>query len=98
MHNVSLLKRSSVVPGWTVAALLLLLAGVCPQPARAQLASHVETTTASGLWNYTLFNDEPLTSPNFVTGFQINVSAPVTVTGTPTGWDFDTDGSTFVLW
>lgn len=62
------------------------------------LASHTDVITGPPTWIYTLFNDEPLASPNYVTSFTLAVNAPVTVTGTPTGWDFTTDNATYVQW
>ena len=59
-----------------------------------------DVTVAAGppVWSYTLFNNELADSPNFISSFSLAVNAPITVTGTPTGWDFSTDNSTFVFW
>ena len=62
------------------------------------LTSHVDVSVGLPVWSYTVFNDEPADSPNFVTTFNLAVNAPIVVTGTPTGWDFLTDGSSFVFW
>ena len=59
-----------------------------------------DVTVAAGppIWSYTLFNNEPADSPNFISSFSLAVNAPITVIGTPAGWDFSTDNSTFVFW
>ena len=63
------------------------------------LSAHVSVdTSTAGVWSYTVFNDEPTGSPNYVTAFNLNVDAPVTVTGIPAGWDVDTNNTTFVFW
>jgi hypothetical protein len=49
-------------------------------------------------WAYSVLNDENASSPNFVTSFALTVDAPFAVVGTPDGWAFQTDNSTFVYW
>lgn len=65
---------------------------------RADLIANVAVTPGPPIWSYTLFNDEPSSSPEFITSFSLTVNAPITVTGTPAGWDVSTDGDTFVSW
>jgi hypothetical protein len=62
------------------------------------LQAHVETAVASGVWAYTLFNDELADSPQHINAFSMDVVAPVTVTGTPAGWQFLTDNVSYVAW
>ena len=79
--------------------ILLSLVTAGTRPASAQeLLSHVEAAQTGTDFVYTLFNDEVVGSSNYIALFQILVNAPITVTGTPNGWSFDTDGSTFVSW
>jgi hypothetical protein len=62
------------------------------------LLSHATGTQNGSEFSYAIFNDEPVGSPNFLTDFFLEVNAPITVTATPTGWTFDTDGFSFVNW
>jgi len=62
------------------------------------LQARVEVSTSPSHWSYTVFNEEPANSQNFIKFFNLDLAGPVAVSGTPTGWDFDTDGATFVLW
>ena len=71
---------------------------LCCQASHAQLMGHTDVNISSGLWSYTIFNDEVVGSPNFIGDFTLAIAAPIEVTGTPAGWDFQTDGSTYVLW
>jgi hypothetical protein len=80
----------------TILSLIALTSGV--QDAAADLASRVEVNQLGTTFIYTVFNDEPLGSPNFINLFHLNVAAPITITGTPPGWEFSTDNATFVSW
>lgn len=62
------------------------------------LNAHVVATMQTATWNYTLFNDEPATSTQFLSGFSLTVAAAISVTGTPSGWDVDTDNFSYVFW
>ena len=66
--------------------------------AHAQLSSHVDVTVGASVWTYTLLNDEPAPSNNFITNYFLAVDAPVTVLSSPTGWDYQTDNSSYVFW
>ena len=66
--------------------------------AHAQLNSHVEVTVGASVWTYTLLNDEPAPSNNFITNYLLAVDAPVTVLSSPAGWDYQTDNSSYVFW
>jgi hypothetical protein len=82
-----------------IAAVLVCLHLVCSQALMGQtLMARVEVSTSPSHWSYTLFNEEPANSQNFIKFFSLDLAGPVTVTGTPAGWDFDTDGATFILW
>src|ERR1700722_10807444 len=65
---------------------------------RADLIADVAEETVGTVWSYTLFNNEPANSPNFISSFSLAVNAPITIIDTPAGWDFSTDGATFVFW
>lgn len=78
---------------------LASLMAVCGITAQAQtLQSHVDVSAAAPVWSYSLTNDEPAGSNNFLRLFTLDLEAPVTVTGSPQGWAFDTDGLTYVFW
>lgn len=62
------------------------------------LRAHVQALLQTSTWNYTIYNDEPESSQQFLAGFSLTIAAPVIVTGTPPGWIEETDNSTFVAW
>jgi hypothetical protein len=62
------------------------------------LKAHVDVAVEPGIWTYTIFNNEPADSPQFVATFSIEVVAPFTVTGVPEGWEMETDNVSYVLW
>ncbi len=62
------------------------------------LMSHTDVAIGSQVWAYTLFNDEPTGSPNFISSFYLAVDAPISTVLSPTAWDYQTDNSTYVLW
>ncbi len=66
--------------------------------AKAQLASHIGVATSPPVWSYTLFNDEPASSTDFIDIFTLAVNATVTITGTPAGWESQTDNTSYVEW
>jgi PEP-CTERM motif len=76
----------------------LSIFGVAIAQAAPLFLSNVSVTAGPPVWSYTVVNDEPLGSPDYVYAFTLAVSAPVTVIGTPAGWDDQTDGASFVSW
>jgi hypothetical protein len=76
----------------------LLIFAIGASPAPANFMAHVDVSQAGSTFAYTLFNDEPAASSNFLTAFHLTLDAPVTVTGTPTGWDYFTDHATYIDW
>lgn len=62
------------------------------------LKASVKSLVQPSTWNYTICNDEPESSQQFLAGFSLTIAAPVTVTGTPPGWIVETDNSTYVAW
>lgn len=81
-----------------ISALVILCLLLGAQRTQAQLTAHAEVNQTGAIFAYTLFNDELVGSPNFLSLFHLDVNAPITVTSTPTGWDFVTDNSTYVDW
>lgn len=74
---------------------------VIPSPIEAPvslLKARAEVAASSGVWSYSLFNDESPDSPQFINAFSLDIVAPVTVIGTPEGWEVLTDNASFVLW
>lgn len=64
----------------------------------ATLNARVEVSTSTNYWNYRLVNTEAAGSPQYITSLALSVFAPVTVTGTPEGWEVETDNNSYVLW
>jgi hypothetical protein len=62
------------------------------------LGAHLQASIGTATWEYTLFNDEPSGSPQYLFGFSLTIVSPVSVTGTPPGWAFETDNLTYVGW
>lgn len=62
------------------------------------LSAHVEVSAKPNKISYVLFNDEPHDSPQQINTFSLDVVAPVVVTGTPKGWEVETDNKSYVLW
>jgi hypothetical protein len=62
------------------------------------LKARVQVELQPLLWNYTIYNDEPKESQQFVAALSLTVAAPVEVSGVPAGWDVETDNLTYVLW
>jgi hypothetical protein len=74
---------------------------VCSERSKAQLAQLDVDISTPGTWSYTITNLEPGGSPNYINAFTLAVGAPIQVTGTPDGWDFDVvtqNGQTYVGW
>jgi hypothetical protein len=82
----------------TYKSLIVLVFIVSGRLLEAGLISNVTVAAGPPIWSYTLVNAEPANSPNFISSFSLAVDAPITVTGTPAGWDFSTDNTTFVFW
>lgn len=66
--------------------------------AQGALSAHVGMQQLGGMYSYTLVNDEPDTSGNYLNAFHLTVDAAIIVIGTPSGWDFITDGVSYVEW
>lgn len=80
-------------------ALPVILVALSAIRASAQdFLAHLQGVQTGNAFNYTLFNDELTGSPNYAYTFQVLVNAPITVASTPDGWDFETDGATFINW
>jgi hypothetical protein len=70
-----------------------------PQPPPLNLLqAHIDVAVGSGLWSYTVVNDEPDGSSQFINAVSLDIAASITVTGTPQGWQVDTDSASYVLW
>jgi hypothetical protein len=76
----------------------LIIGSVYRQSSAQTLQSHAEVSTQPFAWTYTLYNDEQQGSANYLGYFNLAVNAPMSVTGSPTGWDFQTDNASYVLW
>jgi len=69
--------------------LMVFLVTLHPLAASVLSANITGNTSVPNLWTYTLFNTEPVSSPNYVDQFSIAIGATVTVTAEPTGWDYE---------
>jgi hypothetical protein len=82
--------------------LFVVLIGICLLPVRSngqsQLSAHVESSQSGTLFQYRLVNDGSPGDGQFINSFMLLVSAPITVTQTPAGWEFETDGIGYVSW
>jgi len=61
-------------------------------------ASMEPTAWKYSIWNYTIVNDEPADSPQYLAGFSLSIATPVTIEATPPGWSVETDNLTYVYW
>src|SRR5581483_12468693 len=66
--------------------------------ARAGVITSALVDITGETWSYTLSNNEPAGSNNWLTSFNLYINTLVTVTGAPFGWDYFTDGASFVSW
>jgi hypothetical protein len=64
--------------------------------AMAQATATVDQTNTN--FNYTVCNNAPTNSVEYLISFQLLVNAPVSVVGSPTGWEYCTDNSTYINW
>ncbi len=71
---------------------------LCVQRAQSQLFAHAEVIQSGNVFTYTLLNDEPVGSPNFLSLFDLFVNAPIIITGVPLGWEYITDNHSYVDW
>jgi hypothetical protein len=62
------------------------------------LKARVAVVVIPGSWTYTIHNNEAPLSQQFIAAFSLDIVAPVTVIGTPEGWEVETDNSSYVLW
>lgn len=66
--------------------------------ATPRLRSHVNVVLNNATWSYTVFNDEPLGSSLYIAAFHLDIAAPTTVTGSPAGWQSQSDLMTYAGW
>lgn len=84
---------------WKVySAILCLFLLLNPHNVIAQPSTQVEVIQSGSVFNYVLRNNEPTNSKQSINTFNLTVSAPITVTNSPPGWDFITDNRTYVDW
>ncbi len=68
-----------------------------PSPV-SYLSARVDVVKDGGLWNYTIHNDESVSSNQFIAAFSLDAAVPFTVTGTPHGWEVETNNRSYILW
>jgi len=71
--------------------LFLVVVSVTLHPLAASvLAANITTNTSvPDVWTYTVFNNQPAGSPDYVDQFSIAINAPITVTAEPSGWEYE---------
>jgi len=74
---------------------VLMLSG---SGANAGQIGHVELNQVGPVFDYTVFNDEPVGNSNYISTFSLSVSAPIIITSTPDGWAYISDNATYVDW
>ena len=63
-----------------------------------ELAADLRAMLNQLFYSFTVSNEEPSGSPNFINTLNLEIVTPFTVVGTPPGWEFETDNSTYILW
>jgi hypothetical protein len=82
-----------------IARILVLYAFIAGAPrAWADFMATAKVSHVGPVFSYTLFNNEPATSTYYANILSLNIHAPITVIGSPTGWDYSTDNATFIFW
>ena len=61
-------------------------------------SSHIDVSVQNGNWTYSVYNDSAQGSSQQIASFLVCIGAPVTVVGTPAGWNVQTDYASYVLW
>jgi hypothetical protein len=82
----------------SIRSISILLVALGTPGVHAELMTQVEVNQTGQVFSYTLFNDEPPTSPNQLSVWHLTVNAQFSVINTPDGWDYFTDNATFIDW
>ncbi len=78
---------------------LLLMVGLYASAAfAAPFTAHVATDVGAQQWSYTIYNDSGIAENIWIANFTLLVGTSVVVVGVPSGWDYLTDGVTYVTW
>jgi len=64
----------------------------------AAVEAHVVLAQDGTNFTYTLFNDDPATSREYLNALHLNPNAPFEVASTPSGWTFVTDNFSYIDW
>ncbi|HEU4452661.1 MAG TPA: hypothetical protein VFR81_06350 [Longimicrobium sp.] len=91
-------RLAGVAYGFTLNRSVAIPAPVTPPVAFLSARVQAAVDAAAGTWSYTVLNTEPAGSPRWISVVSIDTVGPFTVTGTPAGWQVDTDNLTYVLW
>jgi hypothetical protein len=78
------------------ASVLMLFSS--PIALASTLATHIAANTSGTIWTYTLFNDEPNNSPNYIAVLALALQTNIFNITAPAGWDHTSDNSTFIQW
>jgi hypothetical protein len=62
-----------------------------------ELKARIVPSKIERMWSFTLFNDEVVAGPHHIHTLHLAIKTPFTIITSPTGWAFDTDNSSFVL-
>ncbi len=78
--------------------MLLLLGMQASAGFAAPFTAHVDVAIGAQQWVYTVHNDSSVGDNIWISNFTLVVGASVVVAGVPGGWDYLTDGLTYVTW
>lgn len=62
------------------------------------ISAHVTLNQNGTNFSYTLFNEAPANSPEFLNVLHLNPTGPFQVSSTPAGWAFVTDYTSYIDW
>jgi hypothetical protein len=62
------------------------------------LSAHVELSVLDSNFTYSIFNDEAQTNTLSLSGFYVQLNAPIQAILSPPEWTYDTDGISYVSW
>lgn len=78
--------------------LLLFAIGAIVGANADTLPSVTESQPNAFTWSYSISNNEPASSADFVYGFELAIQAKITSIQTPLGWDYQTDQYSYIYW
>src|SRR5438552_17750927 len=71
---------------------------IFPNQLTTALEAHATVAHTGTNFAYTVFNDEPTSSPTYLVGFYLLANAPIDAVSSPAGCDLSTDNFSYVAW